>query len=93
MAKSRLPVVDLDYSSDIRQIAVTPLAEGQLKVTVNDLCLEVDGETSADVFVASMYSIQVTVADKVQVGNWIIAFVKVLDNRQMPFPATQHRYV
>lgn len=64
-----------------------------MKVTVQDLCLETESPTTANVYVASVYSIQVTVVDKVQVGNWILASVKILDNRHIPFPTSEHRYL
>ena len=89
--KSRLQVAKVDYSPGSNEVMVFPVAEGQLRIVVNDLCLEADNEISAAVYVAGMYSIQVIVADKVQVGNSILAFVKLLDNRGMAFPSVQHR--
>lgn len=62
-----------------------------MRVNVLDLCLEVDGVITASVVVAGIHSIEVTVADKVQVGNTTLAFVKVLDARKVAFPADQLR--
>lgn len=90
--KSRLSVAEVDYSPGNQQVTVVPSAEGQLKITVNDLCLAVDNEISSIVHVAGMYSIQVAVADKVQVENSILAFVRILDTHGTPFPSSQHRY-
>lgn len=89
--KSRLSVAEIDYSPGNQQVTVVPIAEGQLKITVNDLCLAVDNEISSTVHVAGMYSIQVAVADKVQVENSILAFVRILDSHGTAFPSSQHR--
>lgn len=86
------PIVALKYSPDQTQITLRPLDEGQVPVTVTDLCLEVDTKTVAMVTVAAPHSIHVTVADKVQVGNWMLAHVRVLDNRGNVFSTDQLRY-
>ncbi len=90
-SKSRLSLAEIEYLPEVQQIAVKPCNEGEVIVTVNDVCLEVESPVSASVFVAGVYSIHVRVVDKVQVGNWILASVKVLDNRQMPFPASEYK--
>lgn len=89
--KSRLSVAEIDYSPGNQQVTVVPIAEGQLKITVNDLCLAMDNEISSTVHVAGMYSIQVAVADKVQVENSVLAFVRILDSHGTAFPSSQHR--
>ena len=89
--KSRLPVAKVEYSPGSEQILLFPIAEGQLRIVVNDLCLEADDDIFATVYVAGIYSIQVVVADKVQLDNTILAFVRLLDNRGMAFPSVQHR--
>ena len=45
-------------------VQIHPLGEGLVKVTVTDLCLAV-ADTMATVYVSSLYTVQVLVADKV----------------------------
>ena len=90
MTKTR-PPANAVYSSDIGEIALTPVVEGVMKISVYDLCLEVDKVATSVVHVAGVYSIEVTVTDKLQLGNSTLAFVRVLDNRHVPFPANQLR--
>ena len=58
-----------------------------------DLCLEVDKDPVLEIRVAGVFSIQVMVADKVQVGNTTLAFVRLLDGQQNRFSASQFRLV
>lgn len=62
-----------------------------MSVTLTDLCLEMDKDASSAVNVAGVYSVEVDVADKLQLGNTTLAFVGVLDGRHVPFPASQLR--
>ena len=50
---------------------IHPLGEGQIKVTVTDLCLPV-ADTVSMVHVSSLYSVQVLVADKVSADHMTI---------------------
>ena len=90
MTKTR-PPASMHYSAKTHEIVLTPFSDGEMKLTVVDLCLEVDRPITATVMVAGIQSIEVTVADKLQLGNSTLAFVKVLDFRQTPFPANQLR--
>ena len=90
MTKIR-PPADTHYNSDTHHITVTPFLDGEMKVRVVDLCLEVNQDPILLVHVAGVYSIQVMVADKVQVGNSTLAFVRLLDSQQNPFPASQFK--
>ena len=90
MTKTR-PPADTNYNSDAHQITVTPFVDGEMKVRVMDLCLEVDKDPILEIRVAGVFSIHVTVADKVQVGNTTLAFVRLLDGQQNRFTASQFR--
>ena len=85
------PPADTNYNSDTHQITVTTFADGEMKVRVMDLCLEVDRDPILEIRVAGVFSIHVKVADKVQIGNTTLAFVRLLDGQQNPFPASQFR--
>ena len=53
--------------------------------------MEVDKDPILEIRVAGVFSIHVMVADKVQVGNTTLAFVRLLDGQQNPFLASQFR--
>ena len=90
MTKTR-PPADTTYNSDSHQITVTPFVDGEMRVRVMDLCLEVDVDPVLVIRVGGVFSIHVAVADKVQVGNTTLAFVRLLDAQQNPFPASQFK--
>ena len=90
MTKPNLhPVATLDYIPELGHISLQPLRDGQVHVTVRDLCLEADSDATAVVTVASLHSIRVGVADKVQVGKSLLAYVEVLDRHGDPFSTCQ----
>ncbi len=88
-----LPPASTLYTADTRQITLTPVLEGLMTISLTDLCLEIDKAASSAVIVAGVYSIEVHVTDKLQLGNSSLAFVRVLDSRQVPFPVDQLRWV
>ena len=90
MTKAR-PPADVGYNSDLRQISVTPFNDGEMRVRVMDHCLEVSKDPILVLRVAGVYSISLVVADKIQVDNSTLAFVKLLDAQQTPFPASQFK--
>lgn len=85
------PPATVVYSPDVGEITVTPVVEGVMKISLHDLCLEVDKVVTSVIHVAGVYSIEVTVVDKIQLGNSTLAFVRVLDSRHIPFPVSQLR--
>ena len=87
------PPASVDYIPEQGEISLTPITEGAMKVLVHDLCLETDSVAMSTVIVAGVYMIEVQVKDKLQLGNSTLAYVRILDNRQMPFPANQLRWV
>ena len=94
MTKTRPPPAEVAYSSETHQVTMTPLlSEGQIKVVVSDLCLEVERDVTVMVVVAGMFVVEVAVGDRVQVGNTTLAFVRVKDSQGSPFPASQLRLV
>ena len=90
MTKAR-PPASVNYDSDLHQITVTPFTDGEMKVRAVDLCLEVSKDPVLLLRVSGVYSVSLVVADKVQVGNSTLAFVKLLDAQQTPFPASQFK--
>ena len=90
MTKAR-PPADINYNSDLHQMTVTPFTDGEMRVRVIDLCLEVSKDPVLVLRVAGVYSINLVVADKVQIGNSTLAFVTILDAQQNPFPVAQFK--
>ena len=88
VTKSYSPA-DVSYSPEDQRIDVTPMGEGNMKITVEDLCLEVERVATVDVVVGGVHKMEVMVADKVQVGNSTLACIQVLNHDDQPFTASQ----
>ncbi|XP_038668645.1 nuclear pore membrane glycoprotein 210 [Scyliorhinus canicula] len=64
---------------------VHPMHPGILTVLVHDLCLAFLGPARAEVHVSDILELYVRVVDKVEIGNTVKAFVRVLDYSKKPF--------
>ena len=89
---SQKVVASAQYSEQLHQVTLSPLADGEVTVRCRDVCLASADEVVATVAVAGIHSLSVQVSDKVQLGSVIQAFVRVLDRRGQPFTVEQHRY-
>lgn len=85
-------VATVHYAEKLHQVKLAPLADGELTIRCQDVCLASADEVIATVTVAGIHLLGVQVSDKVQVGSSIQAFVKALDRRGNPFTVNQHRY-
>ena len=83
------PPVEVIYSPKNHEIVLVPSGEGRIKVEVRDLCLDVDRVEMVGVVVGGVYSIDVVVRDKVQVGSFVLACIEVMDSDGTPFPREQ----
>ncbi|GCC21839.1 hypothetical protein chiPu_0000225 [Chiloscyllium punctatum] len=64
---------------------VLPIHPGMLTVLVHDLCLAFLGPAKAEVHVSDILELYVRVVDKVEIGNTVKAYVRVLDYLRKPF--------
>ncbi|XP_078065799.1 nuclear pore membrane glycoprotein 210 [Mustelus asterias] len=64
---------------------VQPMHPGILTVLVHDLCLAFLGPAQAEVHVSDILEVYVRVVDKVEIGNTVKAYVRVLDYSKKPF--------
>ncbi|KAJ8299580.1 hypothetical protein KUTeg_023640 [Tegillarca granosa] len=81
-------IVKIDYREKKRQIQLVPVSDGSLTVTVYDLCVDVLDPPMATIYVSGVGSIELTVMDKVEVGNDLRAKVRVLDVHDEPLLAS-----
>ena len=70
-----------------------PKLEGSFHVHVRDQCLDLRTSLSSEVVISDIYSINVQVADKVQVDHSILACVQILDSHDSAFPTDQYDHM
>ena len=62
-----------------------------MTIEIQDLCLDVGGVAEVGVVVGVVDTVEVSVADKVQVRNTTMACVHVLDGDGQPYQVSQFR--
>ncbi|XP_068453673.1 nuclear pore membrane glycoprotein 210 isoform X2 [Clinocottus analis] len=72
---------------------VSPIHPGEVTVMVHDLCLAFPAPAKATVHVSDILEVYVRVVDKVEIGKSVKAYVRVLDNKKKPFPASYFRFM
>ncbi|KAF5275204.1 hypothetical protein FQR65_LT04236 [Abscondita terminalis] len=78
LALSTLEVAEIKYVENARELEIIPLAEGEVQVTLKDLCFP-SLPVVINIFVVSIHSIKVEMSDKVEIGKCVSAIVKVFD--------------
>lgn len=71
-------VANVEYQKSSRQIVITPKEDGDLKITLIDLCL-VSRPTVVNVNVVSVATIRVEMSDKVEINKCINCIVRLYD--------------
>ncbi|XP_068018721.1 nuclear pore membrane glycoprotein 210 [Melanerpes formicivorus] len=66
---------------------VQPLLAGSVTVMVHDLCLAFPAPAKAEISVSDIQEVYVRVVDKVEIGETVTAYVRVLGDSKKPFPA------
>uniref|UniRef100_A0A8C9X127 Nucleoporin 210 n=1 Tax=Sander lucioperca TaxID=283035 RepID=A0A8C9X127_SANLU len=72
---------------------VSPVYPGEVKVMVHDLCLAFPAPAKATVHVSDILEVYVRVVDKVEIGQSVRAYVRVLDDNKKPFPASYFHFM
>ncbi|KAK4884343.1 hypothetical protein RN001_000614 [Aquatica leii] len=78
LAFSSVSVAEVKYLETTRELEILPLSEGEVHVTLKDLCFP-SPPVGINVFVVSISSIKVEMSDKVEIGKCISAIVRVYD--------------
>ncbi|XP_075431104.1 nuclear pore membrane glycoprotein 210 isoform X2 [Ascaphus truei] len=68
-------------------VVVYPLHPGTLTVMVHDLCLPFPAPAIVGIHVSDIFQVDVRVVDKVEIGETVKAYVRVLDSLKKPFLA------
>ncbi|XP_072305024.1 nuclear pore membrane glycoprotein 210 [Eucyclogobius newberryi] len=76
-----------------KNTVVAPLHAGTVKVMVHDLCLAFPAPAKATVHVSDILEVYVRVVDKVEIGKSVRAYVRVLNEKKMPFPVSYFKYM
>ncbi|XP_071407089.1 nuclear pore membrane glycoprotein 210 isoform X2 [Pithys albifrons albifrons] len=66
---------------------VQPLLPGSVSVMIHDLCLAFPAPAEAEIHVSDIQELYVRVGDKVEIGQTVKAYVRVLDGLKKPFLA------
>ncbi|KAA8590872.1 hypothetical protein FQN60_001815 [Etheostoma spectabile] len=72
---------------------VSPVYPGEVKVMVHDLCLAFPAPAMATVHISDILEVYVRVVDKVEIGQSVRAYVRVLDDNKRPFPASYFQFM
>ncbi|XP_070695859.1 nuclear pore membrane glycoprotein 210 isoform X2 [Pempheris klunzingeri] len=86
-------IVDVAFQEAQRTVQVSPIHPGEVKVMVHDLCLPFPGPAKATVHVSDILEVYVRVVDKVEIGKYVRAYVRVLDDDMKPFPASYFSFM
>uniref|UniRef100_A0A8D0E2W9 Nucleoporin 210 n=1 Tax=Salvator merianae TaxID=96440 RepID=A0A8D0E2W9_SALMN len=71
----------------VSSLCVYPLHPGSVSIMVHDLCLSSAALAKAEVYVSDIQEVYVGVVDKVEIGQKVTAYVRVLDASKKYFPA------
>ncbi|XP_067936717.1 nuclear pore membrane glycoprotein 210-like [Watersipora subatra] len=84
-------LVKVKYVEQSRQVLISPVRDGNLRVHVHDLCLFSQPPSTSAVRISGAHRILLQVRNKVQQGNSLLASVQVLDHDGNPLPASHFR--
>lgn len=70
---------------------ITPLNEGNVKLTVQDICLQ-SSATNIEVEIRQVNSIKVDMINKIQKGKYVLAAVKLYDSSESVLPISQTEF-
>lgn len=76
-----------------RSVVVTPSGPGLASLVLSDLCLTARTEAKLDVTVSGLASVELTVADKVEVGSTLTATLTLLDASGFVLPASALQHI
>ncbi|XP_071543821.1 nuclear pore membrane glycoprotein 210 [Panulirus ornatus] len=80
-------IASLVYLDKDRMVTVYPLLDGELTVTVLDLCLEAESPGTSHIRIASIDSLDLLIVDRVELGGTLEAEVVAKDSSGHPLPA------
>ncbi|TKS77795.1 Nuclear pore membrane glycoprotein 210 [Collichthys lucidus] len=86
-------LVDVVFQEAKRTVQVSPVHPGEVKLMVHDLCLAFQAPATATVHVSDILEVYVRVVDKVEIGKFVRAYVRVLDSNKKPFPASNFQFM
>ncbi|XP_061114891.1 nuclear pore membrane glycoprotein 210 [Conger conger] len=80
-------IADLVYRESQGTVEVRPLQAGLVSLMVHDLCLAFPAPATANLRIADIAQVTIRVVDKVEIGQAVRAYVRVLDEDKQPFLA------
>ncbi|XP_077585270.1 nuclear pore membrane glycoprotein 210-like isoform X2 [Stigmatopora nigra] len=86
-------IADVVLEDTQRAAQITPIQAGVVQVMVNDLCLALPSTAKATVHVSDILAVNLSMAEKVEMGNSIKFYVSVLDDNNKPFPASYFQFM
>lgn len=86
-------IADVVFQEAQRTAEVAPVHSGVVKVMVHDLCLAFPAPAQSTVHVSDILEVYVRVVDKVEISKSVRAYVRVLDDNKIPFPASYFKFM
>ncbi|XP_069952997.1 nuclear pore membrane glycoprotein 210, partial [Cherax quadricarinatus] len=80
-------VATVSYMDKDRMVYVQPLSDGELIVSLVDVCLQAERPATSHVKIASIASLDLLVVDRVELGGMLEAEVLVKDSSGLPLPS------
>ncbi|XP_042211678.1 nuclear pore membrane glycoprotein 210-like isoform X2 [Homarus americanus] len=80
-------VASLAYMDKERIVTVQPISDGELTVTLVDVCLEAENPATSHIRIASIASLDLVIVDRVELGGVLEAEVLAKDSLGHPLPA------
>ncbi|XP_064117078.1 nuclear pore membrane glycoprotein 210-like [Macrobrachium nipponense] len=80
-------IVKLAYLEKDRKVTVRPVSDGDVTVTLVDVCLEAEKPATSAIRVASIASLDLVVVDRVELGGYLEAEVVAKDEAGQLIPA------
>lgn len=87
LTKTESDIATLTYLPKDSIVKLQPLADGELAVTLVDLCLDAENPTMSIVRVASVVSLDLVMVERVELGGSLLAEVVAKDAAGLPLPA------
>ncbi|CAL4097838.1 unnamed protein product [Meganyctiphanes norvegica] len=87
LTKIESDIATLTYLPSDSTVRLQPLADGEVKVTLVDLCLDAVSPAMSVVRVASVVSLDMVMVERVELGGSLLAEVVAKDAAGLPLPA------
>ncbi|XP_057685549.1 nuclear pore membrane glycoprotein 210-like isoform X2 [Corythoichthys intestinalis] len=86
-------IADVLLEDTQKAAQIAPIKAGVVQVMVYDLCLALPSTAKATVHVSDILKVNLTVVEKLEVGNSIKCYITVFDDNKKPFPVSYFQFM